>query len=146
MRPESGCRIASNWPDCFRLLQNDNDVTIFRHDVIATFFWRCFVSLVKFSNWAKFHVNIITGSGVMTIFFNKWLIRNPEIENTLVWVLHNIWRLGRVRDTKFGRNISLVRNVTECCKMPSWPFLSYSEETNKWEEGGGVKITPPHPY
>ena len=26
------------------------------------FFWRCLVSLVKFSYWSKFHVNIIAGS------------------------------------------------------------------------------------
>ena len=57
-------------------------------------FWRCFVSLVKFSYYSKFYVNIITGSGIMTIFFYKRLIRNPEIRNTRVWVLPNIWRLG----------------------------------------------------
>ena len=28
-----------------------------------------FVSLVNFSYWSKFHVNIITGSGLVTIFF-----------------------------------------------------------------------------
>ena len=44
-------------------------------------FWRCFVSLVKFSYWSKFHVNIITGSGVMIIYFYKGLTRNPEIKN-----------------------------------------------------------------
>ena len=32
----------------------------------------------------KFHVNVITGSGDMTIFFFKGLTRNPEIGNTLV--------------------------------------------------------------
>ena len=42
----------------------------------------------------------------MTIFFYKGLTRNPVIENTRVWVLHNIWRLGRVSDTKFGKNVS----------------------------------------
>ena len=65
-------------PDCSKLAKNpknDNDVTIFRHDVNVKFFWRCFVSLVKFSYWSKFHVNIITGSGIMTIFFYKGLTR-----------------------------------------------------------------------
>ena len=42
------------------------------------FFWRRFVSLVNFSYWSKFHVNIIIGSGVMTIFFYKGLTRNLE--------------------------------------------------------------------
>ena len=45
---------------------------------------RCFASLVKFSYWSKFHLNIITGSGVMTIYFYKGLTRNPEIGNTPV--------------------------------------------------------------
>ena len=36
----------------------------------------------------------------MTIFFYKGLTRNPEIRNTSVWVLPNIWRLGQIRDTK----------------------------------------------
>ena len=49
MRPE----LVVNW-------KNSNDLTIFGHDVIVNFL-SCFVSLVKFSYWPKFHVNIITG-------------------------------------------------------------------------------------
>ena len=99
-------------PHCSELVRNpknDNDITIFRHDVNVKFFWCCFVSLVKFSYWSKFHVNTITGSGVMTIFFYKGLTRNPEIGNTPVWVLPNIWRLGWVRNTEiteFGTSVS----------------------------------------
>ena len=51
-------------PDCSKLARNpknDNEVIIFRRC--------CFVSLIKFSYWSRFHVNIITGSGTMTIFF-----------------------------------------------------------------------------
>ena len=70
MRPESGFQIGSklaiNW-------KKENDATISRHDAIVKFFWRCFVFLVKFSYWSKFYVNIITGSGVMTISFYKGL-------------------------------------------------------------------------
>ena len=58
--------------------------SVSRHDVIVGIFLTCFVFLVKFSYWCKFHVNII-GSGIMTIFFYKGLTRNPEIENTPVW-------------------------------------------------------------
>ena len=47
----------------------------------------------------------MTGSGVMTIFIKR-LNRNPEIGNTLVWILPNIWGLGQVEDTKFGTNAS----------------------------------------
>ena len=71
-------------------LKNDNDVTVSSNDVIVNFFSCSFVSLVKFSYWSMFHVNIITGSSVMTIFFYKGLTRNPEIGNTLVWVFPNI--------------------------------------------------------
>ena len=33
------------------------------------------------------------------------MTRNPELGNTLVWVLPNIWKLDQVRDTKFSTNI-----------------------------------------
>ena len=101
----SGIRL----PDCSKLAanwKNGNKFTIFQNDVIVNFFWRFFVSLVKFSCWSKFHANIIAGSGVMTISFYKRLTRNPEIGNTPVWFLPIIWRLGRVRNTKFGTNVS----------------------------------------
>ena len=65
-------KLAINW-------KNDNDVTIFWHEVNIKLFWRCLVCLVKFSCWPKFHVNLITGSGVVAIFFYKGLTRNPEI-------------------------------------------------------------------
>ena len=74
--------------------------------VIVEVFWCCFSSLVKFSYLSKFHVNIITSSGVMTISFCKRLTRNPEIGNIPVWVLPNIWRLGQVKNSKFGTNVS----------------------------------------
>ena len=69
-------------PDCSKLAikwENSNDVTIFQNDVIVNFFWCCFVFLVKFSYLSKSHVNIITGSGVMTISFYNRLTRNLEI-------------------------------------------------------------------
>ena len=47
----------------------------------------------KFSYWSNFHVNIITGSGVMTVIFYKGLSRNPKIGNTPICILPNIWRL-----------------------------------------------------
>ena len=93
--------MAVNW-------KNGNGVTIFRHDVIVNFFWRCLVSLIKFSYWSKFHVNIITDSGVMTISLYKGLTRNQEFGNTSVWVLPNVWRLARVRNTKLTRT-SVIR-------------------------------------
>ena len=42
----------------------------------------------------------------MTIFFYKGLMSNPEIGNTPIWILPDIWRLEWVRDTKLGTNFS----------------------------------------
>ena len=116
--------------DCSKLAKNkknENDITIFRHDVIVNFFGGCFVSLVKFSYWSKFHVNIITGSRIMAILFYKGLTRNLEIGNTLVWVLPNIWRRAQVMDTKFGTSVSnrILLNAAICQGLQLLPFLSY---------------------
>ena len=129
-------KLAINW-------KNNNHVIIYRHDVIAKFFWGHFISLVKFSYWSKFHVNIINGSGVMTIVFYKRLTRNPEIGNTTVWVLPNIWRLGRVRDTKFGTNVSnkMLLNTTKC---HGYSFYLFSVIKGK-PTGGGVWVFYPPP-
>ena len=87
-------------------------------------FLLCFVSLVKFSYWSKFHVNIIIGSEIMTIFFYKGFTRNPEIGNTPVNVLLNIWRLGGVMDTKFGMNVS-DRMLLNAAKFQGYSFYSF---------------------
>ena len=52
--------------------------------VIVNIFWRCIVSLFRFGYWSKFHVNMVTRSGVMiiSISFYKGLTRNLEIGNT----------------------------------------------------------------
>ena len=111
----SGIRL----PDCSRLTvnwKNGNDVTILWHDFIVNFFWRCFASFVKFNYYSNIHLHIITGSWLMTISLYKRLTRNPEIGNSPVWVLPNIWRLGPVRNTKFGRNLSnkMLLNAAKC--------------------------------
>ena len=56
-------------------------------------FWRCFVSLDKFSYWSKFHVNIITDPGVMTIFCYKgWPeIRKLEIPPSEFFPISEDW-------------------------------------------------------
>ena len=87
-------------------------------------FWFCFVSLIKFSYWSKLHVNIITGSGVMTISFYKGLTRNREIWNPPIWVLPNICRLGQVTNTKFGANVSneMLLNAVKYQGDSVYPF------------------------
>ena len=107
----SGIRL----PDCSKLAINqktDNHVTTFWKFI--KFFWACSISLVKFSYWPKFHVNIMTG--VTKIFAYKGLTRNLEIVNTPVWVLPSILRLEQVRDTEFGPNVSnkMLLNAPKC--------------------------------
>ena len=64
------------------------------------------VVLFLFSYWSRVHVNIITVSGVVAVFFYKRLTWNSEIRNTPVKILASIWRLARVRDAKFGTSVS----------------------------------------
>ena len=135
IRPPDGSKLAKN-------PKNDNGVTIYRHDINVKFFWRCFVSPVKLSNSSKFHVNIITGSGIMTIFFYKGLTRNLDIGNTPVWVFPNNWRLGLVKDTKFGTNIS-NRILLNAAKFQG--YNGYRFWVIKRKPTGGVKLSPPPP-
>ena len=103
-------------------------------------FWRCFVSHLKSGYWSKFDVNIITGSGVMAIFFCKGLTRNTEIENTPVWALPNIWRLGRVRHTNVINEIWL-----NTAKYPGYSFHYFWVIKGKptMKQGGGDKTNYP---
>ena len=115
----------------------------FSHMTPTSIFFLCyFVSLIKFSYWSKYHVNIITRSGIMTIFFYKGLIRYPEIRNTPAWVFPNIWRLGWVMDTKFGTNVfnSMLLNAA---KFQGYIFYRFCVIKRKPSGGGGGKITPP---
>ena len=77
----------------------------------------------------------LIGSGVLTISFYKRLTGNPETGNTTVWVLPNIWEVGRVRDTKFGVNIFNERQ--------GYSFYRFWVIKGKPTGGGGVKILPP---
>ena len=65
---ESSFRIAQNWPKFGKIIMTSefSDIT-----PSSNFLSRCFVFLVKFSYWSKFHVSFITDSGVMTIFLYK---------------------------------------------------------------------------
>ena len=137
--PVSGIRP----PGCSKLAKNPkngNDVIIFRHDVHVKCFWRFFVSLVKFSYWSKFHVSIITGFGIMTIFFYKGLTRNPEIGNIPVWVSSisedwgELWipNLARMSLTEYYRMLQNSR-VTA---------LTVFELLRENQLGGRVKLPP----
>ena len=115
-----------------------NGVIVWWHDVIVKFIWRCRVSLVKFSHWSKFHVNIMTRSGVMTIF-NYWPeIRKSEIPLSEICTISGDWdKLGIPNLTQ----MFLIKSYW-MFKMPRLqllPFLSYQGKiTRGWNS--------PHPY
>ena len=136
MRPESGSQIAPNWP---KIEKNYNDVKVFWHDIIVKFLWRYFVFLIMFSYWSMFHVNIITGCKVMTILFYKGLAWNPDLGNTTVWVLRNIWRLAWVRNTKCDTNVS-NKMLLNAAKYQGYSF--YHFWVIKVKPTGRGKITP----
>ena len=102
------------WNPVSGLLQIDRKLEIWqwRHNFLTWRHRQIFPTLFCFSCnfqlWFKFHVNIITDSGVMTISLRDW--------NTPVWVLPNIWSLGQVKNTKFGTNVSskMLLNATKC--------------------------------
>ena len=128
------------FPDCSKLVisrKHDNDATIYRPDIIVKFFWRCFVSLVKFCYWSKFHISFTTGSGFMPFCFYMELTRNPNLvpsasfrykrkatkrlqkygnRKDLRLDFSLYWRLGRVRYTKFGMDVSnkMLLNAAKC--------------------------------
>ena len=123
---------------------NPNLGWVFRgpfRDRAGKFFWQYRISLVKFCYWSKFHVNIITGSRVLTIFL-YW----PE-RNTLVWVLLNIWRLGwpnLVRVTKFATNVSNEK-LLNAAKWLGYSFYRSWVIKGEPTEGGVVKLPLAHP-
>ena len=88
------------------------------------FFQRCLVSIVSFSYWSKFYVNIMTASKVMIIFVYKGLTKIPVIGKTLVWVLTNIWKVEQITDTKFGTNVSnkSLLNAAKCISCSFYRF------------------------
>ena len=79
----------------------------------------CFcVSFVKFSYWFNFHVNTITSSWFMTIFVLGFgqKSRNRKYPLSEFFSINICWRLGRIRDAKFGMNVSSEKllNLAKC--------------------------------
>ena len=111
-------------------------------NIIIKFFWHCFFSLTVLSYWSKFHVNIITGSGVVAIFFYKGVTRNPEIGNNPIWVLPNIWRLGQVGIPNLAR-MPLIKCywMLQNDRVTAFTVSELLREIQQ----GGVKLPPPPP-
>ena len=117
--PESGLLTAPNLPKIRKVAMTPQF-----SDMLSSPDFFDVVSLVKFSYWSKIHVNIITSSGLMTVFFYKWFTRNPDIGNTPVWVLPNISRLGQAMDTKLGTNVS-NRMLLSYTKFRGYTFYRF---------------------
>ena len=56
------------------------------------------------------------------------------------WVLPNIWRLGRIRNTKLGTNVSNTM-LLHAAKCQSYSF--YRFWLMKGKPTGGIKLPPP---
>ena len=94
IRPPDVCNFSISF------FSKKSDATSCRHYVIIEIFCNRSVSPFKFCYCSRFHVNMMTGSGVKTILVYKELTENPEIRKTNVWILPNIWKVVRVRIPK----------------------------------------------
>ena len=81
---------------------------------------------------------------LLLFFHHKGLTRNPETRNTLVWIFPNIWKLGQVRNTKFGTNVSneILRNAPKC---QSYSFYRFWEIKGKPTGGKTTPLVLPPP-
>ena len=73
----------------------------------------------------------------MITFVYKGLTRNPETDNTPVWVLPNIWRLDWVSNNKFGTKIAnekLLNAVNG--RVTAYRFWFIKENQQELGEGG----------
>ena len=76
-------------------------------------------------------------------FIRDWPeIRKSEI--THVWVLRNIWRLGGVRDTTFGKNTSdkMLLNAGKLQGTSFYRFRVIKGKPTRWGGGGRDNYSP----
>ena len=100
------------------------------HNLLAwrqsQFFLLFRVSLVKFSYWSKFHVKMITGSEVITIFVYKGLTRNRKLEipPSEFCSISGDW--GKLGIPNLTRS-SLIKSywILQNARVQLLPFLSY---------------------
>ena len=108
--------------------------------IVDIIFWRCFVSLAKFSYWPKFRVNVITSSGVMRVLVFKGSLRSSEMWNkckNVKWeILHKSLKWEDPDSQMLVSGLQVL------------PFLSCYGKTKGWGRRGGeeigVKILAPH--
>ena len=71
----------------------------------------------------------------------KGLARNPQLGNTPVWVLHDIFTLGRVMDTKLGTIVSneMLLNGANCQGYSFYCFWVIKRK----QTGDNITLIPP---
>ena len=126
MRSESSSRIAPNWPWIRKMTMVSQfaDMTSSSNFFVVDFFDSS---------------SLVTGPSFMSILplvlelCYKGLTRSLEIGNTPVWVLPNIWRLERLRDTNSGTNVSneiLPNAMVTICTSKIWKSLYEDKKQN----------------
>ena len=122
--PESGLRTAPNWPKIRKITMTSQ----FSETTSTSNFFHVALFLLS---------GLVTGPSFMSIWSlvlelwqfsfirDKGLTRNPEIGNTPVWVLPNIWRLEQAMDTKFGTKVS-DRMLLNAAKFQGYSFYRFS--------------------
>ena len=126
MHPESSSRIAPNWPWIGKMTMVSQ-----------------FAGMTSSSNFFDVDFfdssSLVTGPSFMSILplvlelSYKGLTRSLEIRNTPVWVLPNIWRLERLRDTNSGTNVSneiLPNAMVTICTSKIWKSLYEDKKQN----------------
>ena len=96
----------------------------------SIFFWCCLVSLVKFSSWSKFYVNIITDSGVITISFSKGL---TEVQKSCLSFAQYL-EIGASKEYQIwhkcpGLNLSFCSTIVKINLIITlwWVYKAYSK-------------------
>ena len=112
MHLESGFRIPPNWPSIWKRAMTSQ----FSEMTPSSIFFEVVLFLLSVLVTDPSLSSISSLALELRPFFFKGLARNPEIGNNLVLVLLNTWRLGQVRNTKFGKKVSskMLLNAAKC--------------------------------
>ena len=120
------------------------------HDVIVNSFWRLLVSPNKSRYWFKFHVYIITGSGVIPIIFYEGLTINSEIKNTPAWLSsyssYRFWFI-KVKPTEGGKIPSLSLSPPSPTQIRVKQFqekIANIKRTPTFENADSSSLQDPH--
>ena len=119
--PESSLQTAANWPEIRKMTMTSQ----FSDMTSTSNFFDVALFLLKSLVTSRSLMSISSLVLELWLFFYKGLTRNPEIGNTTVWVLPNIWGLGQVAGTKFDTNVSnrMLLNAAKfqgCSFYRSW--------------------------